>query len=220
MPAEPAILSLSPAEGAAGTRPAVAEFRRQLRRQGIAAREALSAAAWEACNTALLGHLRELLASLGVLRLGFCWPIRREPDVRAGVADWLAQDPQRQAALPIVPADPAALTFHHWWPEAPLALDRYGIPYPQGTPSLQPQALLIPLNAFDERGFRIGYGGGYFDRTLAALTPRPLAIGVAFELARVGDTCPQPHDLPMDWLVTEQGVWATGPASPVRIDRS
>jgi 5-formyltetrahydrofolate cyclo-ligase len=62
---------------------------------------------------------------------------------------------------------------------------------------------------FDQRGFRLGYGGGYFDRTLAAISPRPLAIGVAFEMARLPDLRPQPHDIPMDFIVTEAGIYRT-----------
>ena len=69
---------------------------------------------------------------------------------------------------------------------------------------LVPEVLLIPLNAFDDRGYRIGYGGGYFDRTLAAI--QTVAVGVGFEIGRVADTFAQPHDRPMQWLATEAGV--------------
>jgi 5,10-methenyltetrahydrofolate synthetase len=72
-----------------------------------------------------------------------------------------------------------------------------------------PQALLIPPVGFDARGFRLGYGGGFYDRTLASLAPRPLAIGVAFELSRVDSIRPQPFDLPMDYVVTERGIFKT-----------
>ena len=69
--------------------------------------------------------------------------------------------------------------------------------------------MLIPVNAFDAQGYRIGYGGGFFDRTLAALaqsSERPLAIGVGYALARVETTYPQAHDVPLDAVVTEVGV--------------
>jgi 5,10-methenyltetrahydrofolate synthetase len=64
----------------------------------------------------------------------------------------------------------------------------------------------LPLVAFDSQGFRLGYGGGYFDRTLAALVPRPFSIGVGFELARAKDIRPQPHDIRLDAMVTEAGI--------------
>jgi 5,10-methenyltetrahydrofolate synthetase len=66
-----------------------------------------------------------------------------------------------------------------------------------------PQLVLVPLNAFDAAGYRIGYGGGYFDRTLAE-TPM-IAVGVGFEIGRVESALPQAHDKPMDWIVTEEG---------------
>jgi 5,10-methenyltetrahydrofolate synthetase len=67
--------------------------------------------------------------------------------------------------------------------------------------------ILLPLNGFDPAGYRLGYGGGYFDRTLAALSPRPLTIGIGFELNRIASIRPQAHDLALDWIVTENGVF-------------
>lgn len=86
-----------------------------------------------------------------------------------------------------------------------MVADRYGIPAPQGTPQLQPDLLLVPVNGFDARGYRIGYGGGYFDRTLAG-ADRPVTVGIGFELARLDDVQPEAHDLPLDWIVTEAGI--------------
>jgi len=71
-----------------------------------------------------------------------------------------------------------------------------------------PDALLIPMVGFDARGYRLGHGGGYFDRTLAALAPPPLKIGIAFELSRMATIRPQDHDIPMDFVVTEAGIHA------------
>ncbi|HUO11707.1 MAG TPA: 5-formyltetrahydrofolate cyclo-ligase, partial [Caulobacteraceae bacterium] len=79
---------------------------------------------------------------------------------------------------------------------------------PVGEPAV-PDFLLVPLLAFDRRGHRLGYGAGFYDRTLAALEPRPLAIGIGFELARLASIDPGPHDRPMDVIVTEAGVFET-----------
>ena len=87
-----------------------------------------------------------------------------------------------------------------------MTVGRYGIPIPADGATLIPDVVLLPLVAFDARGFRLGYGGGYFDRTLAGLVPRPFAIGVAFEVARVNSIRPQAHDIPLDAVVTEAGV--------------
>ena len=68
----------------------------------------------------------------------------------------------------------------------------------------------MPLVGFDAQGYRLGYGGGYFDRTLAALARKPLTIGVGFEFARLPTIRPQPHDIPMDFIVTEAGSGGGG----------
>ena len=86
----------------------------------------------------------------------------------------------------------------------------YDIPVPDGTEVLMPDLALVPMNGFDERGYRLGYGGGYFDRTLAACEGRVLAIGVTYEILRVATIYPQPHDIPMDFVATEAGVYAAG----------
>ena len=90
-------------------------------------------------------------------------------------------------------------------PASQMSVDRYGIPHPANGPEIVPELLLVPLNAFDAAGFRIGYGGGYFDRTLARLSPRPVAVGVGYECGRVASALPEGHDLPMDWIVSEAG---------------
>ena len=82
----------------------------------------------------------------------------------------------------------------------------WGIPIPEKREITLPQAVLAPLVGFDRECYRLGYGGGYFDRTLAALQPRPLAIGVGFELSQLETIHPQDFDIPMDLIVTEAGL--------------
>lgn len=189
----------------------VPQRRRQLRDQALAAREALAPAQREALTRSLERHLDALIGALAPISLGFCWPHRAEPDLRAWVRHWLAADSTRQAALPVVLDKGKPMVFRNWHPEVPLQTDRHGIPHPAAGEELVPEVVLVPLNAFDARGFRLGYGGGYFDRTLAA--HRIVAVGVGFELGRVDDALPQVHDIPMDWLVTETG-YGPGLAAP------
>jgi 5-formyltetrahydrofolate cyclo-ligase len=108
--------------------------------------------------------------------------------------------------MPIVETVNAPMRFRTWTPTSAMGVDRHGIPIPADGEDIQPQILLLPLVAFDAQGFRLGYGGGYFDRTLATLVPRPWAIGVGFELGRVPDIRPQAHDMPLDVTVTEAGI--------------
>ena len=100
--------------------------------------------------------------------------------------------------------------FRCWTPEAGMVLDRHGIPHPATPEEVVPEVVIVPLNAFDAAGYRLGYGGGYFDRTLAGMDV--VAIGAGFELGRVPSVLPQPHDRPMDWIVTEAGAVHTGAA--------
>jgi 5-formyltetrahydrofolate cyclo-ligase len=82
----------------------------------------------------------------------------------------------------------------------------YDIPVPAMRDVVVPAVLLVPVVGFDRTNYRLGYGGGYYDRTLAAADPRPMAIGVGFELSRLNTIHPQPHDIPLDAVVTEAGT--------------
>ena len=145
------------------------------------------------------------------MRVAFCWPFRCEPDLRPLILHWLEQgETGFMALLPVVTAPATPLAFRSWRPETPLRAGSYGIPFPAEGEFIVPEALLIPVNAFDAAGFRIGYGGGYFDRTLAALPSSTLSIGVGFELSRVETVHPQPHDQRLGAVVTEAGVFLSG----------
>jgi len=184
-----------------------AQLRQQLRQQGIAARLAINENDWQRANQQLGKHLTDWLGQHPELQqLGFCWPYRREPDIRDAISRWLRSHPAHQAALPIVPAQPGPLRFRQWTPDSEMDTDRFGIATPRHGADITPQLLLIPVNAFDRHGYRIGYGAGFFDRTLATLQPRPFTLGIGFSLAEVPNTYPQPHDIPLDSILTEQGI--------------
>ena len=92
-----------------------------------------------------------------------------------------------------------------------LAEGPLGIPYPADSPELIPDKVLLPMVGWDGDGYRLGYGGAFFDRTLAALAKRPQIIGIAYEQAYLRTIHPQPHDIPADFVVTERGVYRRGP---------
>ena len=189
----------------------VSTWRKELRQQAIARRMQLDQETW-AHYSAIIRHLlRENFPEFSRLRVGFFWPIRNEPNLRPLLEAWESQKNDSFAALlPVITEADSALNFRVWTPNTPMTMDRYGIPSPTTGDFLQPQALLIPLVAFDAQGYRLGYGGGFFDRTLPSLQPRPLSIGVGFELSRVDTTHPQPHDERLDAVVTEAGVFRFG----------
>lgn len=181
--------------------------RQALRRQGIERRMALPPATHAALSTRVCALIQQHFPELAGMHVAFCWPYKNEPDLRPLMQSWLAEgNPGYAALLPVVIDADRALAFRAWTPTSPMHTDRYGIPTPTSGDFLTPEALLIPVNVFDTRGYRIGYGGGYFDRTLASLRPRPIAIGVGFELARVDSIDPEEHDEPLAAIVTEAGV--------------
>ena len=179
-------------------------FRAALRREKLAARLALDPSTHAALSAGLEQHLATLLLPLAPQTLAFCAPVRGEFDARPLVSRLIGRG--WHAAMPVVTAVDAPMSFHAWTPSAEMSTDRYGIPIPQDSAELIPDIVLLPLLAFDAQGFRLGYGGGYFDRTLATMVPRPLAIGVGFELGQVPDIQPQTHDIGLDAVVTETGV--------------
>ena len=155
----------------------------------------------EHVEAAVQNRVLEWLQQTSVDTVGFYFPVRGEPDLRPAIARWLAMDTRHVAALPAI--DGQILTYHTWTEDALLQTGSYGIPVPAHGRPVQPQSVLVPCVAFDHRRFRLGYGGGYYDRTLAALAPRPHIVGVAFDVAKVDSIDPQPHDVQMDLVITE-----------------
>ena len=133
------------------------------------------------------------------------WPMRDEIDPRPLLH--AAHELGFRCLLPVVQRRGAPLRFRVWHPDMTLVAGSYGerIPGPDAAEA-EPSVLLVPLLAFDRAGYRLGYGGGYFDRTLAAIRPRPFAIGVGIQAARLKTIFPQPHDIAMDAIVTEDGL--------------
>ncbi len=154
-------------------------------------------------------RVREALAHYRPHAVGFYWPLAGEFDARAIIGEWLAQDVRRQAALPVVAMKGCALQFHAWAPDAPMRIGHHRIPEPADARPLLPDLLLIPCVGFDDEGYRLGYGGGYYDRTLAAWegTSKPVTIGIGYEACRA--TLPRElHDVPLDAIVSDAGLFA------------
>ena len=184
-------------------------WRKAERDRLIAARESLDPATLEQFRQRIDAHLGRSFPGLATAKLAFCWPIRKEYDARH-----LAQRLREcgaVTALPVVVAPRQPLVFREWHPGVTLASGPLGIPYPVGSDPVVPTAVLVPMNGWDEAGYRLGYGGGFFDRTLASLATKPVVIGISYELARIKTIRPQHWDIPMDWVVTERGVYRRDP---------
>lgn len=184
--------------------PNLAAWRKGMRAELIARRMAAPAAARREWSLAISLMLMQALPLRPGSVVGFCWPLKAEYDARPLMR--LLRQRGARSALPVVMQRDEALVFRHWAPGVAMKIGTMGIAYPEGTEQVTPQILLIPLVGFGRAGDRLGYGGGYFDRTLASMEPRPLCIGVGFELSRMETSFPQPHDVPLDAIATEAGL--------------
>ena len=181
-------------------------WRKNLRRELLARRLAVPADRLHTWRLAMDRHLQYGFPGLAKGVLAYCWPIQNEYDARHLVHRLREQG--ATAALPVVLAPNAPLIFREWHPGVEMALGKLDIPYPKASAELVPNTVLLPMNGFDREGYRLGYGGGFFDRTLEALKDRrPAVIGVAFELAAIETIRPQSWDIPVDYVVTERGVY-------------
>ena len=159
--------------------------------------------------------LSRLLGKFGHLTAGVVGgysPFRGEIDPGRVLERVFAQG--GTVALPVVAGRELPLVFRRWEPGDAMEAGPLGIPQPALDRCVEPDMLLIPLVGFDRDCFRLGYGGGYYDRTLRALAKRPVAVGIGFELARLGTIQPQPYDVPLDFVVTEAGIFRPGAAAP------
>jgi 5-formyltetrahydrofolate cyclo-ligase len=181
--------------------PDLEAWRRGQRKRLVAERQALAPEEKQRRSAALEARLVQRLSRLPAGTIGLYWPIKGEFDPRP-LGERLSRE-GRSLALPAVTAPDAPLEYRPWRPGAALVKGRHGIPEPEPGQAVKPAIVLVPLLGFDAARHRLGYGGGYFDRTLAALRPRPIAIGVGFELGRLATIDPQPHDAALDFIVTE-----------------
>lgn len=184
-------------------------WRKRERERLIAAREALPAETLEAYRQRIDRSLELSFPGLARCRLAFCWPIKGEYDARHFARTM--RDRGALTALPVVVAAKKPLIFREWHPGIRLASGAMNIPYPADSPEVQPDVAILPMNGWDRGGYRLGYGAGFFDRTLASLAKRPVTIGVSYELARLDTIHPQEWDIPLDYVVTERGVYRRDP---------
>lgn len=133
------------------------------------------------------------------------WPMRDEFDVRPLLR--VLHQRGHPCALPVVTGRGETLAFRAWAPGDALVDAAFGTRAPRDdAPPMTPELLLVPMLAFDARGYRLGYGGGFYDRTLAALKA-PLAVGCAYEAQQVDALPIDDHDRRLDWMVTEKRAW-------------
>jgi len=215
----PASVTATATAAAAGSdQPGAADTAMALRPRLRAARIAMSQEQRDAANEKIADYLDDwaVLSLTRPLRKGSTervlaafWPLGPEPDLR----DWLMRqsaDPELVLALPVVVERDAPLVFKRWWPDAPMRNGAYGIAEPDHDQIVTPDIILLPALGFTAQADRIGYGGGYYDRTLAgfdAARRQVQTIAVAFACGALaeGEHQPAPHDRRVDAVLTEAG---------------
>jgi 5-formyltetrahydrofolate cyclo-ligase len=141
--------------------------------------------------------------------LGMYSPMRGEIDVLGLAAEHLNRG--GRIGLPVVVDKSGPVEFWRWWPGMPMSKGIWNIPIPATRERVEPDALIVPLVGFDRALFRLGYGGGYYDRTLAQRTRRPFCVGLGFQTGLLPSIYPQAHDIPMDLIVTDEQVYSGQP---------
>lgn len=198
---DPAYAGLTPAAPPEG----VPAWRKARREELIAARLAASADDRAACSQAIASALERELDDISGKAISLYWPFRGEPDLRP----WMERATAQGAIclLPIVVAKGQPLIFKSWKQGEKLDRGIWNIPIPAEGREMQPDIVISPLVGFDPHLYRLGYGGGFFDRTLAAHPGKPLVIGVGYSSQHIATIHPQPHDIPMTRIITEKGLW-------------
>ena len=184
----------------------VARWRKAERERLIALRLTIPAALRRVHAERIAFALDRALGDLSGRIVSVYWPFRGEPDLLA----WTERLVDRGivCALPVVVRPRAPLVFRAWHRGALLQPGVWNIPVPSDGSEVTPDVVIAPVVGFDRENYRLGHGGGFFDRTLAVMSPKPRIVGVGYDGLAIPTIYPQPHDIPMDMIVTETGVVA------------
>ncbi len=188
-------------ENTSPDRAGIMRWRKDERARLIEARLAVPAARRAEMAAAIGAGLDALIGDPAGRLLSFYWPFRGEPDLRGWAASFVARG--GRTALPVVVEKAAPLVFREWKQGEPLEKGVWNIPIPASGPAVVPDIAIAPLVGFDRERYRLGYGGGFFDRTLASLRTKPMVIGIGYAASELSTIHPLPHDVAMDAIVTE-----------------
>lgn len=193
----------------APNRQQIMAWRREERQRLLDARLRMPVADRQQASTQIIARLDALWREAGRLAPGAIvsayWPLRGEPDLRPWLAELHAQG--LVCVLPVVVQKNEPLQFRRWSPGCAMEKGFWNIPVPADPATFTPQLLIAPVVGFDRQRYRLGYGGGYFDRTLALLQSEQRAFhvaGVGYSDAEIASIRPLDHDIPLQAIVTEK----------------
>lgn len=181
------------------------DWRKAERERLLAARMAIPAAERAILGEQIAAHLEELIGDPAGLVISAYWPFKGEPDLKPLLARLAARG--ARTALPLVVKKAHPLIFREWKSGDRIERGVWNIPIPADGVEVVPDIAIAPVVGYDPQCYRLGYGGGFFDRTLAAIRPRPIRLfGVGYTSQAIPTIHPQAYDIAMDAVVTEAGV--------------
>ncbi|MDF1756393.1 MAG: 5-formyltetrahydrofolate cyclo-ligase [Verrucomicrobiales bacterium] len=182
----------------------VSQWRKTERVRLLKKRVAMPASVRRAAAISVAERLNRLIPDVSERICSFYWPFRGEPDLRPLMEQWYQEG--AACALPCVTRKNSSMEFRPWEPGTQMEPGIWNIPVPVNDEVVMPDLVIAPLVGFDRGNYRLGYGGGYFDRTLAAMSAKPTIIGVGYSDLEMPTIHPQSYDVPMNYIVTETGV--------------
>jgi 5-formyltetrahydrofolate cyclo-ligase len=189
----------------------ITQLKKDARIKATAVRKAAHVALHDTAPLLLAAHPFPVEPQIGEQIISAFYPYQSEIDTRPLLGKLAGEG--WTTCLPIVLGQGLPLEFRRWLPGEPTIAGVWGIPRPPATaPELEPDILIIPLLAFDRKGYRLGYGGGFYDRTLEKLRTRKtiIAIGVAYAAQEVDHVPVGEHDQPLDYVMTEKEIIKLG----------
>jgi 5-formyltetrahydrofolate cyclo-ligase len=179
----------------------VNSWRREQRAALLGTRHAIPQEERRIAAEIVAGKLNDIVSRRRIATIGLYWPIRQE----INLLPWANELARRGVVLclPVVVTPKAPLEYWRWTEGDVMARGIWNIPIPARRDVVLPDLMLAPMVGYDRAKYRLGYGGGYFDRTLAALRQRPMVVGVGYGFSALETIFPQPHDIPMDEVLTE-----------------
>lgn len=199
---EPAECEVPEFQGSAERWGDIAAWRKAARQALISKRRNMQASEREAKSERIAAELDRIIGRPDRHVIGLYWPIKAEPNLYHWAERISGQG--ARLALPVVIKMGWPLEFRLWRPGDKLERGHWNIPVPANGPAVFPNIFIAPLVGFDPENYRLGYGGGFYDRTIAAALRRPFLIGVGFSECSLPTIYPQPHDIPMDAIVTDR----------------
>jgi 5,10-methenyltetrahydrofolate synthetase len=191
--------------------PTVNTWRREQRTALLNLRQAIPANDRRRIADVIAGKLDTIIAIRPIASIGLYWPIKQEINLLPWANELVGRS-NIVLCLPVIVTPKAPLEYWRWTQGEELARGIWNIPVPAQRDVVLPDLMLAPLVGFDRANYRLGYGGGYFDRTLASLRTRPIVIGIGYAFSALETIYPQQHDIPMDAALTESD--GTQPARP------